>query len=145
VHYPTGWVDPFGLEGCPWEKIDSFRAKMQLPVLGRRIPTSNDGLQTVAFVSIENSQFFGMNRLAIPGLEFASKRKEWFRKIYKSTGVEPSTISKVAADAEGLSLVRAYKRITKNGGQMPKEVTIFVERPTCDFCKNYLPLLREST
>ncbi|EST59260.1 hypothetical protein NA898_15935 [Proteus cibi] len=37
----------------------------------------NDGLQTVAFVSIENSQFFGMNRQAIPGLLYHSENMKY--------------------------------------------------------------------
>jgi hypothetical protein len=40
--------------------------------------------------------------------------------------------------AESEILFKSFKDAQKTGGTLPKELTIFVDRPTCNSCKDYL-------
>lgn len=117
----------------PWDDISRFRSRSHL--------IADD---TLARIEVNGRRYFGVNSSAQPA-DALALRREFLGQIQTELGrLEGKTLNRVRAltHAEGHALMRAYVR---NGGNPGKEVTIHVDRITCNFCsgENGVTLLRE--
>ncbi|MEJ2426124.1 MAG: RHS repeat-associated core domain-containing protein [Candidatus Thiodiazotropha sp.] len=149
-----GWADPLGLEHAPGslpggrekfvnalKEITDFRANRGLPVFD-----PNDGKTgTVAYVDLGDSRTsFGVNSKLEP-LTNPDLRRQALTDIQENLGkLQGRKISQARflTHAEAQALIKAKDKF----GTLPNEVTIYVDRVTCNFCNSDqkgLGLLRE--
>jgi hypothetical protein len=121
----------------PWTLIDRFRQlKRGLQQLGETIPQTGDGLGTVAFVVVRGRRVFGVNgTLLASDAEVRELARSW--KAFLKLG---SGRAKSLYHAEALALMRAYERF----GGLPQQLTLYVDRLTCDLCQDVLPMLTKA-
>lgn len=125
----------------PQEHLDdlaNFRKENNLPEY-----KLNDGSTgTTAKVEINGEDFYGTNSKFSPDTK--SLRQEWFDKIdwCPPKANQPAHLGHAQSltHAEAHALMNAYKKF----GSLPKEVTIYVDRPTCNMCKGELPALMKA-
>jgi len=128
-----------------WQAIDRFRSHTRgLPPLGDRVPVPRDGLGTVALVDLRGRLYFGVN-----SSELSEASKDLGRQVFglmRSKGLWEGAGSiprwygdgaaQVLTHAEAHALMRAW---ASNGGTLPKEITLYVDRYTCGNCQQYIP------
>jgi len=120
-----------------FDLIDEFRGhKTSMEPLGDYIPTKGDGTGTVAFIDLDGKPVFGVNSSVLVNDADKNLGRKWRDELGLNQGEAQMTFH-----AEAHSLMRAYE---KTGGNMPTEVTIYVDRLSCGTCQNYLPELTES-
>ncbi|MGH2375000.1 MAG: deaminase, partial [bacterium] len=125
-------IGPTQGAAAAYERVARFRAKTNL-----------GESDTVAFVPVNGRNYFGVNSGAQPQ-EALALRQEFLTKVQQELGVlEGKTLNRVQAftHAESHALMRAYTR----QGSLPSEVTIYVDRISCNFCagKTGVNLLRQ--
>ena len=120
-----------------YKKIEDFRKKAGLKAY------SEGSGDTVAYTIINGKTYFGVNSTITKESRAASieLRRKWVKeinwippkkKIPKHLGYAQSL-----THAEAHSLIRAYER----QGTLPKKVTMYVDRKTCNICRGELPAL----
>ncbi|MBA4538829.1 hypothetical protein H1Z61_17295, partial [Bacillus aquiflavi] len=120
-----------------YEGIGKFREKVGLK------PYSIDSGDTVASITVNNKTYFGVNSTITKESQKASKalRQRWLREIEwvppKRTAPKHLGHAQSLAHAEAHSLIRAFER----QGSLPKTVTMYVDRKTCNICRGELPAL----
>lgn len=120
----------YGTPKDPWEAIDDFRGHAGMPRLGETVPKIGDGNGTVAFVDLDGKKIFGINSSLL-----SDSSKDLGRKWKEILGLGRGK-DQVFFHAEGNALMRTYERL---GGNMPKEMTMYVDRYSCGNCQTYLP------
>jgi hypothetical protein len=95
---------------------------------------------TCAKIDVNGKDYFGLNSSLSP--EAKDLRQKWFDKIdwvNSKKGKKPAHIghTQSLSHAEALSLMNAFEA----EGSLPKEITMYVDRPTCPFCISELPIL----
>ena len=120
-----------------YEGIERFREKAGLK------PYSIDSGDTVASVTINNNTYFGVNSTITKESQKASKalRQKWLNEIEwvppKKTAPKHLGHAQSLTHAEAHSLIRAFER----EGSLPKKITMYVDRKTCNICRGELPAL----
>ena len=120
-----------------YEGIERFREKSGLK------PYSIDSRDTVASVTVNNKTYFGVNSTITKESQKASKalRQKWLNEIEwvppKKTAPKHLGHAQSLTHAEAHSLIRAFER----QGSLPKKVTMYVDRKTCNICRGELPAL----
>ncbi|WP_455928548.1 VENN motif pre-toxin domain-containing protein [Pseudomonas fluorescens] len=114
--------------------IDVFRDHKQgMDKLGDYIPVRGDNFGTVAVVEVNGQKVFGVNSSALINDADKNLARQWRDKMGFNQGE-----GQVVFHAEAYSLMRAYE---KTGGNLPAQMTLYVDRQTCGNCKQYLPEL----
>ena len=114
--------------------IDQFRSKKGgLDPLGDYLPVKGDGKGTVAFVDLGGKPVFGVNSSVLVKNADKNLGRYWRDRIGFTKGQD-----QVVWHGEAHSLMRAHQ---KTGGNMPTNLTMYSDRPTCDNCQTYLPEL----
>lgn len=114
--------------------IDVFRDHKQgMEKLGDYIPVRGDNFGTVAVVEVNGQKVFGVNSSALINDADKNLARQWREKMGFNQGE-----AQVVFHAEAYSLIRAYE---KTGGNLPAQMTLYVDRQTCGTCKQYLPEL----
>ncbi|AZE86898.1 VENN motif pre-toxin domain-containing protein [Pseudomonas orientalis] len=114
--------------------IDVFRDHKQgMDKLGDYIPVRGDNFGTVAVVEVNGQKVFGVNSSALVNDADKNLARQWRDKMGFNQGE-----GQVVFHAEAYSLMRAYE---KTGGNLPAQMTLYVDRQTCGTCKQYLPEL----
>ena len=114
--------------------IDVFRDHKQgMEKLGDYIPVRGDNFGTVAVVEVNGQKVFGVNSSALINDADKNLARQWREKMGFNQGE-----AQVVFHAEAYSLIRAYE---KTGGNLPTQMTLYVDRQTCGTCKQYLPEL----
>jgi hypothetical protein len=133
-----------------WRVIDVFRSHTRrLPPLGDRIPIPGDGLGTVAVVVVRGQRFFGVNSSVL-----SDSSKNLGRQIFDLmqsrglwSGLENAPrwygdgVAQILTHAEALALMRAWRACR---GNLPAELTLYVDRYTCGNCQQYMPRLMQA-
>lgn len=101
--------------------------------LGDYIPVRGDNFGTVAVVEVNGQKVFGVNSSALINDADKNLARQWRDKMGFNQGE-----GQVVFHAEAYSLMRAYE---KTGGNLPAQMTLYVDRQTCGNCKQYLPEL----
>jgi len=122
------------------DEIANFRKRNNLP----EYKASDAQTGTVARVSLQEKTFYGVNsgfnRLYTLSLEerraLFNTLKQKGKLIDLKTGQQLSNLSEAQflSHAEAEALIKAKKA----GIVFPKEIDLFVDRPTCPNCKSYL-------
>lgn len=120
-----------------YDGIERFRKKAGLK------PYSIDSGDTVASVSVNNKTYFGVNSTITKESQKASKelRQKWFKEIEwvppKKSQPKHLGHAQSLTHAESHALIRAFER----QGKLPKNVTMYVDRKTCNICRGELPAI----
>ena len=120
-----------------YEKIKKFREKAGLR------PYSIDSGDTVASVTVNNKTYFGVNSTITKESQKSSKalRQKWLKEIEwvppKRTALKHLGHAQSLTHAESHSLIRAFER----HGSLPKKVRMYIDRKTCNICRDELPAL----
>jgi len=132
-----GEVEANAPRRTPWQVIDDFRShKRGMNELGDTIPVRGDGLGTVAFVEINDHRVFGVNSTALVRDADKDLGRMWRDQLGFNQGQAQSLFH-----GEAHSLMRAYEKL---GGQMPSQLTLYVDRLTCGPCQGALPDLLDA-
>ncbi len=117
------------------EDVASHRQQRQLPKYSQR----NGETGTVAIAEVGGERFYGTNSTLDP--EHYSlpieERRLILEKLHQGGRIqELQTLqdAQFLSHAEAEALTRAFKQL----GQLPEVVELFVDRPTCQSCRNYL-------
>lgn len=116
---------------------DFFREKAGLPPYS---PTSGD---TVARVEVNGRAFFGVNSSITEQSRIATKelREKYLKEIQwvppKKKVLQHLGHAQSLTHAESYALIRAYERM----GELPKRMTMYVDRKTCNMCWGEMPAL----
>jgi deoxycytidylate deaminase len=120
-----------------YDEIKKFREQSGLQ------PYSDESGDTVAMVEIEGQKFFGVNSSITKESQEATKelRQKWFKKVNWVPPKKnvPKHLGHVQSltHAESHSLIVAYEKL----GKLPKNMTMVVDRKTCNMCKGEMPAL----
>ncbi|MBL7746242.1 MAG: hypothetical protein JNM19_02340 [Chitinophagaceae bacterium] len=121
-----------------YKDIFSFRKAKKLPAYAKEESASG----TVCKAEIEGKSFWGINSKLSP--EANSLRQKWFKKI---TWVPPKKKAPAhlghaqsLSHAEAHTLMNAFEEL----GSLPRNVTLYVDRATCNMCKGELPAIMKS-
>ncbi|WP_306345722.1 deaminase [Vibrio spartinae] len=118
--------------------ISSFRKKAGLQ------PYSSTSGDTVAFIEINGKKFFGVNSQITKTSQVSQKalREKWMKEVewVPPKKNKPKHLGQVQSltHGESHSLIRAYERL---GNQLPKELSMYVDRKTCNMCRGEMPAL----
>ena len=110
-----------------------------LPVLNGVPPVQGDGQGTVCYLEIGGEEFYGLNSKGRKPEE-NRRCKDYFNRL-KAEGYFEGSYgggkTQFLTHAEASALIAAHEKL----GSLPPHMTIYVDRGTCDFCKNHLPTL----
>ena len=128
-----------------WQTIDEYRSTVDgMEPLGDLVPKYNDGRGTVSFLLVKGDLVYGVNS------SVRDKQADALcHKYHKKLLTVPDTkmnihygwgAAQIFTHAEAASLITAYEQY---GDQLGTEVTIYVDRKTCNFCRSFLPELMQ--
>ena len=127
---PTG--DP--TRNAAFQQIETFRT--QMADAGTPITDANGGYGTVSAIAGPDGQVLGVNSTNFTQADLEMARAWRDRLDIPST----SGRAQFLFHAEAHSLMQLHQR---RGGDMPAEVTLYVDRPTCPFCQSGLPSMMD--
>ncbi len=120
-----------------YEKIKRFREKAGLE------PYSISSGNTVACIEIDGKNYFGVNSTITQQSKANTRelREKWLNEIEwvppKKRAPQHLGHAQSLTHAEAHSLIRAYEK----QGKLPKKITMYVDRKTCNICRGELPCL----
>ncbi|MCY7993386.1 T7SS effector LXG polymorphic toxin [Bacillus haynesii] len=120
-----------------YEKLKRFRE-----IAGLKPYSVNSG-DTVASVTIKNRTHFGVNSTITKESQKATRelRQKWLKEVQwvppKKSTPKHLGHAQSLTHAESHALIRAYER----HGSLPKKVTMYVDRKTCNICRGEMPAL----
>ncbi|PTM57535.1 pre-toxin TG domain-containing protein [Desmospora activa] len=126
-------------------EIQRFRRILNMP----RYSLTNGRTGTVARVEVNGRRIFGVNTSLIKNSKYAPRdmdlRRRWLREVNwvppKKNKPNHLGHAQSLSHAESHALIRAYERMERLGGQLPKKLTMVVDRPTCNICRGEMPAL----
>ena len=136
-------------ERAALQRIVQFRQLKSIPPLDLT-PKTGGPTGTVAYVKEGGKEFYGLNTSLerdVLKIDTLALRKEVLEEIQTKLGkLKGATIAgrgQFLTHAEAEALMNAQREL----GQLPKKMTLYVDRPTCNMCgggpDNGLPLLAE--
>ncbi|WP_299248053.1 deaminase [uncultured Aquimarina sp.] len=121
-----------------FDDLAVFRENNDLPKYKREDGSTG----TAAKTDIDGTDFYGLNSKLSP--EAKALRQKWFEQIEwvppKKTQPKHLGHAQSLTHAEAHSLMNAFEA----KGSLPKEVNLYVDRPTCNMCKGELPALMKA-
>ena len=113
-----------------FDMIDEFRRlKGNMSQLGDDIPIRGDGNGTVSFVDIDGNPVFGVNSTNLARDIDKNLGRDWASTLDLQYG---RGTGQFLTHAEAHSLMRAYD---KTGGNLPANMSMYVDRASCSFCR----------
>lgn len=135
-----GWVGPSAEDlaieqenaaaEAAFDAIADFRST-------RRITDSRDGPGTVSITEVNGRQYIGVNSANFTDADRALA-KSWETDLGVPRGPAGNFARQVLYHAEAHTLMQIYEDAD---GQMPAELTLYVDRIACSACQNTLPEL----
>lgn len=119
------------------EKNELFRKQKGIQ------PYSLTSGDTVANITVNDTTYFGVNSSITPDSKEDTKelREQWLRKIQwvppKKTAPKHLGYAQSLTHAEANALMNAYEAEKA----LPKKITMYVDRKTCNICKGELPII----
>ena len=130
-------------------EIDSLKATYEYTQLGNHrkeigvSPFSDKSGNTVACINLNENRYFGVNSSITQESQNKTKalRQQWLERIEwiptKSQRPKHLGYAQSLTHAEAHSLITAFEAL----GSLPKKITMFVDRKTCNICRGELPAL----
>ncbi|EBA11190.1 deaminase [Roseobacter sp. CCS2] len=117
----------FGFGDEAFGAISDFRSRTT-------ITDAQGGTGTVAVAEINGQRYFGVNSTNLSDAD-RNLGRQWRDRLGLTRGQD-----QVVFHAEAHSLMRAYER---TNGNMPSNLTLYVDRNSCGVCQTYLPRMAD--